>query len=145
METSEVIDALAALAQSSRLAIYRLLVEQGPAGLPAGAIAEKLDLPAATLSFHLAHLARAAELGRREHLDLHGALGARLHQLRRLEQPAVLGGGRRILRRELSDELRGARRQRGEQEYQQQRLYEWRHAASLDERSRLAQRRRKKR
>ena len=59
METSEVIDALAALAQSSRLAIYRLLVEQGPAGLPAGAIAEKLDLPAATLSFHLAHLARA--------------------------------------------------------------------------------------
>ena len=59
METLQVIDALAALAQSSRLAIYRLLVEQGPAGLPAGAIAEKLDLPAATLSFHLAHLARA--------------------------------------------------------------------------------------
>ena len=60
METSAVIDALAALAQSSRLAIYRLLVERGPEGLPAGAIAEKLDLPAATLSFHLAHLARAS-------------------------------------------------------------------------------------
>ena len=60
METSHVIDALAALAQSSRLAIYRLLVERGPEGLPAGAIAEKLDLPAATLSFHLAHLARAS-------------------------------------------------------------------------------------
>ena len=60
METSQVIDALAALAQSSRLAIYRLLVERGPEGLPAGAIAEKLDLPAATLSFHLAHLARAS-------------------------------------------------------------------------------------
>jgi ArsR family transcriptional regulator len=60
METSQVIDALAALAQSSRLAIYRLLVGRGPEGLPAGAIAEKLDLPAATLSFHLAHLARAS-------------------------------------------------------------------------------------
>jgi len=60
METSQVIDALAALAQSSRLAIYRLLVERGPEGLPAGAIAEKLDLPAATLSFHLAHLSRAS-------------------------------------------------------------------------------------
>ena len=60
METSQVIDALSALAQSSRLAIYRLLVERGPEGLPAGAIAETLDLPAATLSFHLAHLARAS-------------------------------------------------------------------------------------
>ena len=60
METKQVIDALGALAQSSRLAIYRLLVERGPEGLAAGAIAEKLDLPAATLSFHLAHLSRAS-------------------------------------------------------------------------------------
>ena len=60
METKQVIDALGALAQSSRLAIYRLLVEPGPEGLAAGAIAEKLDLPAATLSFHLAHLSRAS-------------------------------------------------------------------------------------
>lgn len=59
METEQVIDALAALAQRSRLAIYRLLVEAGPAGLAAGAIGEKLELPPATLSFHLAHLARA--------------------------------------------------------------------------------------
>ena len=59
METSEAIEALSALAQQSRLAIYRLLVERGPEGLPAGAIGEKLDLPPATLSFHLAHLARA--------------------------------------------------------------------------------------
>jgi ArsR family transcriptional regulator len=59
METSEAIEALSALAQASRLAIYRLLVERGPEGLPAGAIGEKLDLPPATLSFHLAHLARA--------------------------------------------------------------------------------------
>ena len=60
METKQAIDALGALAQSSRLAIYRLLVERGPEGLAAGAIAEKLDLPAATLSFHLAHLSRAS-------------------------------------------------------------------------------------
>ncbi len=55
---TQAIDALAALAQDSRLAAYRLLVEAGPEGLAAGAIGEKLDLPPATLSFHLAHLAR---------------------------------------------------------------------------------------
>ena len=55
----EAVDALSALAQASRLAIYRLLVERGPDGAAAGAIGEKLDLPPATLSFHLAHLARA--------------------------------------------------------------------------------------
>ena len=55
----QAIDALSALAQPSRLAIYRLLVEQGPEGLPAGEIGERLGLPPATLSFHLAHLARA--------------------------------------------------------------------------------------
>lgn len=59
MEISQIIDALGALAQRSRLDIFRLLVKTGPDGLPAGAIAEKLELPAATLSFHLAHLARA--------------------------------------------------------------------------------------
>jgi DNA-binding transcriptional ArsR family regulator len=59
METEQAIDALAALAQRSRLAIFRLLVEAGPAGLAAGTIGEKLELPPATLSFHLAHLARA--------------------------------------------------------------------------------------
>ena len=67
METIRAIDALAALAQASRLAVYRLLVEQGPEGLPAGAIGEKLDLPPATLSFHLAHLARTGLVrGRQE-------------------------------------------------------------------------------
>lgn len=59
METSQAIEALSALAQASRLAIYRLLVERDPEGLAAGAIGEKLELPPATLSFHLAHLARA--------------------------------------------------------------------------------------
>jgi DNA-binding transcriptional ArsR family regulator len=58
MEMTQAIDALAALAQGSRLAAYRLLVEAGSEGLPAGVIGEKLDLPPATLSFHLAHLTR---------------------------------------------------------------------------------------
>src|SRR2546423_12706880 len=59
MEMTDAVDALAALAQSSRLQIYRLLVEAGPEGLPAGSIGEKLELPPATLSFHLAQLTRA--------------------------------------------------------------------------------------
>lgn len=51
--------ALAALAQESRLAIYRLLVQTGPDGIAAGAIGEALHLPPATLSFHLKELSRA--------------------------------------------------------------------------------------
>ena len=58
MESTQALDALSALAQASRLAIYRLLVQAGPGGLAAGVIGEKLDLPGATLSFHLAHLVR---------------------------------------------------------------------------------------
>jgi DNA-binding transcriptional ArsR family regulator len=59
MKTAEAVKALAALAQDTRLAVYRLLVQQGPQGMSAGAIAERLDLPAATLSFHLKELANA--------------------------------------------------------------------------------------
>jgi ArsR family transcriptional regulator, arsenate/arsenite/antimonite-responsive transcriptional repressor len=59
METKQAVQALSALAQETRLAIFRLLVQAGPDGLPAGAIGEKLDLPPATLSFHLAGLTRA--------------------------------------------------------------------------------------
>jgi DNA-binding transcriptional ArsR family regulator len=59
METTQAIRALSALAQGTRLAIFRLLVQAGPAGLAAGAIGEKLALAPATLSFHLAGLARA--------------------------------------------------------------------------------------
>ena len=55
---TQAIDALSALAQETRLQVYRLLVEAGTEGLPAGRIGEELDLPPATLSFHLAHLAR---------------------------------------------------------------------------------------
>jgi DNA-binding transcriptional ArsR family regulator len=50
---------LGALAHDKRLAIFRLLVQAGPGGLAAGVIGEKLELPPATLSFHLAHLARS--------------------------------------------------------------------------------------
>jgi DNA-binding transcriptional ArsR family regulator len=66
MEIEHVIDALAALAQRSRLAVFRLLVKAGPNGLAAGAIAEKLELPPATLSFHLSHLARAGLVNPRQ-------------------------------------------------------------------------------
>ena len=58
METTAAVAALAALAHETRLAVFRLLVEAGPEGLPAGVIAERLDLAPATLSFHLAHLSR---------------------------------------------------------------------------------------
>ena len=59
MKSRDAIDALGALAQETRLGIFRLLVRQGPAGLPAGAIAERLAIPAPTMSFHLAYLSRA--------------------------------------------------------------------------------------
>ena len=59
METKNVLTALAALAQESRLAVFRLLVQTGPDGLAASRIAEKLDLPASSLSFHLKELSHA--------------------------------------------------------------------------------------
>jgi DNA-binding transcriptional ArsR family regulator len=59
MKAEAVIAALSALANEHRLAIFRLLVQAGPEGRPAGAIAEKLGLPPSSLSFHLAHLTRA--------------------------------------------------------------------------------------
>jgi ArsR family transcriptional regulator len=51
--------ALGALAHETRLALFRLLVERGPDGLPAGAIAERLGVPPSSLSFHLQALAHA--------------------------------------------------------------------------------------
>jgi ArsR family transcriptional regulator len=59
MERSDAITALAALAQESRLDIFRLLVQAGADGLPAGRIGERLGLPSATLSFHLNQLKQA--------------------------------------------------------------------------------------
>ena len=55
-DASRAVAALAALAQETRLAIFRLLIEHAADGLTPGAIARKLELPAATLSFHLKEL-----------------------------------------------------------------------------------------
>ena len=59
METKNVIAALAALAQESRLAIFRLLVQTGPQGMAATKIAEQLSIPPSSLSFHLKELVHA--------------------------------------------------------------------------------------
>ena len=59
MEKSESLAALSALAQETRLDIFRLLVRAGSEGHPVGFIAERLDLPSATLSFHLNQLRHA--------------------------------------------------------------------------------------
>src|SRR5260370_8633233 len=61
MKTSDAVDSLAALAQETRLNIFRLLVRHAPGGLPAGSIARRLGLPGPTLSFHFSVLA-ATEL-----------------------------------------------------------------------------------
>ncbi len=59
METKNVINALAALAHDSRLAIFRTLVQAGPAGLSAGKIGEATGIPPSSLSFHMKELAYA--------------------------------------------------------------------------------------
>ena len=56
---------LSALANHHRLKVFRLLVQAGPEGRAAGAIAESLELPASSLSFHLAHLTRAGLITQR--------------------------------------------------------------------------------
>ncbi|MES2297233.1 MAG: metalloregulator ArsR/SmtB family transcription factor [Pseudomonadota bacterium] len=59
METKNALGALAALAQESRLAVFRLLVQAGPAGLAASRIGEHLDIAPSSLSFHLKELTHA--------------------------------------------------------------------------------------
>ena len=59
METTEAVAAFAAMAQETRLAAVRLLVQAGPNGLAAGEIAQRLEVPSSTLSFHLKELDRA--------------------------------------------------------------------------------------
>jgi DNA-binding transcriptional ArsR family regulator len=65
MESDEALTALAALAQETRLAVFRLLVRESPGGLPAGRVAAELGVVPATLSFHLAQLERAGLLSAR--------------------------------------------------------------------------------
>ena len=59
MNTQTSIAALAALAQDSRLAVYRLLVQIGPSGMPPSKIGEQLGIPPSSLSFHLKELTHA--------------------------------------------------------------------------------------
>lgn len=59
MEHKAIVNMLAALAQESRLSLFRLLVQAGPQGLPAGVIGESLRVPNSTLSFHLKELSQA--------------------------------------------------------------------------------------
>ena len=63
MEPAQAVTALGALAQEHRLSVFRLLVQAGADGLAAGAIAERLGIPASSLSFHLAQLSRAGLVG----------------------------------------------------------------------------------
>ena len=71
MDTHAAVVALGALAQEHRLALFRLLVQAGPDGLPAGAIAEKLGVPNSSLSFHLAQLRGAGLISQeRQHRSL---------------------------------------------------------------------------
>jgi ArsR family transcriptional regulator len=65
MKQDVALEALSALAHEHRLAVFRLLVQAGPEGRAAGDIAEKLAMPASSLSFHLAHLNRAGLIAQR--------------------------------------------------------------------------------
>src|SRR6516225_5444520 len=59
MKKTDAVAALAALAQDNRLDVFRLLVQAGPEGMPAGAVANALDLPPNTLTFHFDRLRMA--------------------------------------------------------------------------------------
>lgn len=59
MKVTKALKMLSALAQENRLAVFRLLIQEGPEGIPAGAIADILQIQPATLSFHLAQLSNA--------------------------------------------------------------------------------------
>lgn len=59
MDAKQTVTALSAIAHDHRLAIYRMLVAHGPEGLPAGTIAERLDMPPSSLTFHLQQLLHA--------------------------------------------------------------------------------------
>lgn len=63
MKSNDVIVSLFALAQESRLAVFRALVKRGPQGYTPSELAEKLSVPPPTLSFHLKELSRAQLIG----------------------------------------------------------------------------------
>jgi DNA-binding transcriptional ArsR family regulator len=59
MKTDKAVAALSAIAHGSRLTLYRMLVQRGPGGLSAGQIAERLDVPPSSLTFHLQQMIHA--------------------------------------------------------------------------------------
>ncbi len=65
MDAKQVIAALGALAHDTRLAVFRMLVQRGPDGLSAGTIAEALDMPPSSLTFHLQQLTQAGLITQR--------------------------------------------------------------------------------
>lgn len=67
MQAASVIRALSALAQDHRLAAFRLLVQAGPDGLPAGTLAQRLGVVPSSMSFHLAQLANAGLVTQQRH------------------------------------------------------------------------------
>ena len=66
MNNVAAVEALAALAQDNRLAVYRMLVQAGPEGLAAGELAERVGVPPNTLSFHLKTLSHASLVASRQ-------------------------------------------------------------------------------
>lgn len=66
MDIQSAVIQLSSIAQAARLEIFRLLVQAGVAGLPAGSIGEKLEIPPSTLSFHLKELSRAGMIHSRQ-------------------------------------------------------------------------------
>lgn len=66
MDIKSAVMQLASIAQEARLEIFRLLVQAGPDGLPAGNIGESLSIPASTLSFHLKELSNAGLINSRQ-------------------------------------------------------------------------------
>ena len=66
MDIKDAVKALGALAQESRLTVFRMLVEAGPAGMSPGVIGERTGIPAATLSFHLKELVNTGLVSSRQ-------------------------------------------------------------------------------
>jgi len=78
MDEADAVEALAALAQETRLRVFRLLLQHGPEGVPAGEIARRLGTPPNTMSTHLAILTRAGLIqARRDSRQIFYGVGLR--------------------------------------------------------------------
>lgn len=98
MKTLDAVKALGALAQESRLEVFRLLVRRGPTGMAAGELSDRFGLPPATMSFHLKELSNAGLItSRRESRSIiYSANYAHMQQLMNflLENCCADNGGR---------------------------------------------------